>query len=47
MVVEVRVPRVQTEDGRKAVEKLSPSSSTSAAYREDEGFFDRLKSAFR
>jgi molecular chaperone DnaJ len=46
VVVEVRVPRVQTEDGRKAVEKLAENLDE-RSYREDEGFFDRLKSAFR
>ena len=46
VVVEVRVPRVQTDDGRKAVEKLAENLDE-RSYREDEGFFDRLKSAFR
>ena len=46
VVVEVRVPKVQTEEGRKAVEKLSEQLDE-RSYREDEGFFDRLKSAFR
>ena len=46
VVVEVRVPRVQTEDGRKAVEKLAENLDA-RSYREDEGFFDRLKHAFR
>jgi len=46
VVVEVRVPRVQTDDGRKAVEKLSENLDA-RSYREDEGFFDRLKHAFR
>ncbi len=46
VVVEVRVPRVQTEDGRRAVEKLSENLDE-RNYREDEGFFDRLKHAFR
>ena len=45
-MVEVRVPKVQTEEGRKAVEKLSEQLDE-RSYREDEGFFDRLKSAFR
>ena len=40
------VPRVLTEDGRKAVEGLAESLDE-RAYREDEGFFDRLKQAFR
>jgi molecular chaperone DnaJ len=46
IVVEVRVPRVQTEEGRKAVEQLAESLDA-RSYREDEGFFDRLKHAFR
>ena len=46
VVVEVRVPRVQTEDGRQAVEKLA-GALDARSYREDEGFFDRLKHAFR
>ena len=46
VVVEVRVPRVQTEDGRRVVEKLADTLDE-RNYREDEGFFDRLKHAFR
>ncbi len=46
VVVEVRIPRVQDEDGRQAVQKLADSVSE-RNYREDEGFFDRLKHAFR
>jgi molecular chaperone DnaJ len=46
VVVEVRVPRVQTEDGRAAVERLAENLDA-RSYREDEGFFDRLKHAFR
>jgi molecular chaperone DnaJ len=46
VVVEVRIPRVQTEDGRKAVERLAENLDA-RSYREDEGFFDRLKHAFR
>ncbi len=46
VVVEVRVPRVQDEDGRRAVEKLAENLNE-RNYREDEGFFDRLKHAFR
>lgn len=46
VVVEVRVPRVQTEDGRRAVEKLAENLDA-RSYKEDEGFFDRLKHAFR
>ena len=46
VVVEVRVPRVQTEDGRRAVERLAENLDA-RSYKEDEGFFDRLKHAFR
>jgi molecular chaperone DnaJ len=46
VVVEVRVPRVQSEDGRVAVERLAENLDA-RSYREDEGFFDRLKHAFR
>jgi molecular chaperone DnaJ len=46
VVVEVRVPKVQTEDGRHAVERLAETLDA-RSYREDEGFFDRLKHAFR
>jgi molecular chaperone DnaJ len=46
VVVDVRVPRVLTEDGRRAVEGLAETLDE-RSYREDEGFFDRLKSAFR
>jgi len=46
VVVEVRIPKVQGDEGRKAVEKLAEVLDE-RAYREDEGFFDRLKHAFR
>ncbi len=46
VVVEVRVPRVQDEDGRRAVTALAENLSE-RNYREEEGFFDRLKHAFR
>lgn len=46
VLVELRVPRVLTEDGRRAVEGLADALDE-RSYREDEGFFDRLKSAFR
>ena len=46
VIVDVRVPRVLTEDGRRAVEGLAETLDE-RAYREDEGFFDRLKHAFR
>jgi molecular chaperone DnaJ len=46
VVVEVRVPRVTSEEGRRAIEGLAETLDE-RSYREDEGFFDRLKSAFR
>ena len=46
VVVEVRIPKVHTDEARKAVEKLADQLDA-RAYKEDEGFFDRLKSAFR
>lgn len=46
VVVEVRIPKVQTDDGRKAVDRLAEQLDA-RSYREDEGFFDRLKHAFR
>lgn len=46
VVVEVRVPRVHGDDARRAVEKLAETLDA-RSYREDEGFFDRLKHAFR
>ncbi len=46
VVVEVRVPRVQHEEGRRSVEQLAEQLDA-RSYREDESFFDRLKHAFR
>lgn len=46
VVVEVRIPKVQDDDGRKAVERLAENLDA-RSYREGEGFFDRLKHAFR
>jgi molecular chaperone DnaJ len=46
VVVEVKVPRVITEEGRAAVARLG-EQLTERSYREDEGFFDRIKSDFR
>jgi molecular chaperone DnaJ len=46
VVVEVRVPRVQTDEGKQAVARLAESLDA-RSYREDESFFDRLKHAFR
>lgn len=46
VVVDVRIPKVATEEGRRAVEQLA-EQLTARHYREDEGFFDRLRSVFR
>ncbi len=46
VVVDVRVPRVVNEEGRAAVERLGEQLDA-RSYREDEGFFDRLRHAFR
>lgn len=46
VVVEVRVPKVTGEESRRAVEELAERLDA-RSYREDEGFFDRLKHAFR
>jgi hypothetical protein len=43
--VVVEAPRVQDEDGRRRW-RSSPRTDE-RNYREDEGFFDRLKHAFR
>jgi molecular chaperone DnaJ len=46
VVVEVKVPKVTTQEAREAVKKLA-DRLTEKHYKDDEGFFDRLKSAFR
>lgn len=46
VVIDVRVPRVVGEEARRAVERLADQLEA-RHYREDEGFFDRLKHAFR
>jgi molecular chaperone DnaJ len=46
VAVDVRIPRVATDGGRAAVERLAEELDV-RSYREDEGFFDRLKHAFR
>ncbi len=46
LVVEVRIPRAEGDEARKAVEQLAEVLDD-RAYREDEGFFDRLRHAFR
>ncbi len=46
VVVEVRIPKVTAEEPRRAVEELAERLDA-RSYREDEGFFDRLKHAFR
>jgi molecular chaperone DnaJ len=46
VVVEVKVPKVTTDEGREAVRRLA-DRLTDKHYKDDEGFFDRLKSAFK
>ncbi|MFN8110007.1 MAG: molecular chaperone DnaJ [Thermoleophilia bacterium] len=46
VIVDVRIPKAQSEEARRAVEKLAESLDD-RAYREDTGFFDRLRHAFR
>jgi molecular chaperone DnaJ len=46
VIVGVRIPRVITDEGRAAVRGLDEHLDDKS-YREDEGFFDRLKHAFR
>lgn len=46
VVVDVRIPRVEQEDARQAVAALAEVLDE-RAYREDDGFFGRLRHAFR
>lgn len=46
VVVDVKVPRVETDEARQAVAKLTEVLDE-RAYRQDEGFFERLRHAFR
>jgi molecular chaperone DnaJ len=46
VVVEVRIPKVTTDEGRAAVAKLD-EHLTSKHYKGDEGLFGRIKQAFR
>ena len=46
VIVNVRVPRRLTPEQRQLLEELEASIDESS-YDEDEGFFDRLKAAFR
>jgi molecular chaperone DnaJ len=46
VVIDVRIPKVQHDEGRKAVQRLAETLDDKS-YREDEGFFGRLKHAFR
>jgi molecular chaperone DnaJ len=47
VIVDVRIPRVTSEEGRAAVTELAERHLDEKSYREDEGFFDRLRHAFR
>ena len=46
IVVDVRIPRVDNDEARQAVTALA-GVLDERAYRHDEGFFDRLRHAFR
>jgi molecular chaperone DnaJ len=46
VVVEVRIPRAESESAREAVARLADVLDE-RDYREDEGFFDRLRHVFR
>ncbi|MCU0307741.1 MAG: molecular chaperone DnaJ [Thermoleophilia bacterium] len=46
VIVQVRVPKITSDDGKKAVQPLAEYLD-SGTHREDEGFFERLKHAFR
>ena len=46
MLVNVTVPRQLDEEQRRLLEEFE-SRATDATYRADEGFFEKLKSAFR
>jgi molecular chaperone DnaJ len=48
VIVEVRIPRVTDDEGREAVERLAGTlGPANDADDEDEGFFDRIRHAFR
>jgi molecular chaperone DnaJ len=46
VVVEVQIPKVTTEGGREAVARLAEHLSEKS-YKDDEGFFGRIRHAFR
>lgn len=46
VLVDVRIPKVTGDEGRKAVQRLSETLDD-RSYRDDAGFFDRLRHAFR
>jgi molecular chaperone DnaJ len=46
VLVNVAVPRHLSEEQRRMLEEFE-RQSTAANYRADEGFFEKLKSAFR
>lgn len=46
IVVDVQIPRVTNEAGREAVARLA-EQLTEKSYKDDEGFFGRIKHAFR
>jgi len=46
VIVDVRIPRVTSDEGRAAVRDLAERHLDEKSYREDEGFFERLRHAF-
>ena len=46
VIVDVKIPKASSDDAREATERLAEVLDE-RSYREDEGFFDRLKHAFR
>jgi molecular chaperone DnaJ len=46
VIVDVRIPRAESDDARAIVEQLTEVLDE-RAYRDDGGFFDRLRHVFR
>ena len=46
VIVDVKIPKASSDEAREATERLAELLDE-RSYREDEGFFDRLKHAFR
>ena len=47
VLVNVTVPRRLTDEQRRLLEEFEAASDDEHTYRHDEGFFEKLKSAFR